>query len=253
MILAIQFRTDQSGPHEVNCIYEAGGIPYNTYSFINANSEGISQLQIKELADAADAVLLGGKGEGGYEADTSAERQAHENIRKKMLPVIRELVESGKPMMGMCFGHQLIADALGVDIAQPSDEKETGIAKITLTEKGQNDPLLAGFNDSFHAVVGHKSSIAELPDSATHLAYTDKHKWQAFRINNTYSFQFHPELSYQHLVERLAMYPEYTDNQIDYDPDVEIEAHKILKQFVQALFLPKSESFLYSTEEVVDA
>ncbi|MFB6212495.1 MAG: hypothetical protein ABEI53_01600 [Candidatus Magasanikbacteria bacterium] len=236
MILVLQFRTDQSGSHEVSCIYEAGEVPYNAYSFLNVNSNNILQREITHLADMSSAIILGGMGESGYSTETEDEKEELKRIREKMLPLIREWIEDGENVMGMCFGHQLIGDALGVEVAQPDDEKETGVAEIFLTEKGMKDPLLGDFEGSFKAVVGHKSSLMNLPEEAVHLAYSEAHEWQGFRINNTYSFQFHPELNYQDLVERLEMYPEYTVNSIDYEKPEELKAKEILQRFIQKSF-----------------
>jgi nucleotide-binding universal stress UspA family protein len=70
MILLVQFRTDQSGWHEIKCVYEATGLAHNNIAIVNAANEKTSAEEIINKADKADLVLLGGVGESGFEAET---------------------------------------------------------------------------------------------------------------------------------------------------------------------------------------
>lgn len=233
MILLIQFRTDQSGWHEVKSIYEAGGVPHHHYSVINAVNEAISPSDILDLAKQSRLVLLGGVGEGGYEAEKNPAKANFEQAHEKMSVVIPKLVEHGIPVLGMCFGHQILADTLGGSVAKDDTQAETGIAKICLTEDGRSDPLLEVMEPCFSAVVGHKVSVTELPKQAVHLAQSNQSPLQSFRYNsNVYGFQFHPELDKQALEDRLRMYPEYKDNQIE-NSGKPITADKITKRAIK--------------------
>jgi GMP synthase-like glutamine amidotransferase len=54
---------------------------------------------------------------------------------------VRRVYRQGKPMLGLCFGHQLVCDALGGAVGQ-SDRPEQGMVEVALTNQGMNDPLL---------------------------------------------------------------------------------------------------------------
>jgi GMP synthase (glutamine-hydrolysing) len=234
MILLVQFRTDQSGWHEIKCIYEAGGVPFHHYSIVNAVNDTLTPADMLELAEDASMVVLGGAGEGGYEAESDEEKAHLKTVKDKMSVFIPALIENNTPIIGMCFGHQLIADVLGAPISVKESCAETGIAKISLTDDGKNDRLLKDMDDTFPAVVGHKVSVMELPDGATLLASSDDCEVHAFRYkDNVYGFQFHPELNEQTLADRLEMYPEYTNHTIDDYRDKNIDADKITKRAVK--------------------
>lgn len=234
MILLIQFRGDQSGPHEVKVIFDSVKKPYTDYRIINATPPETTQEELIELTRRASCVLIGGWGENGFEAATKEKQELMEQVRTKMKPVIDYLVQEDKPTLGMCLGHQIIADALGGKVVVDKEQAETGIGTIELTEEGKKDRLLGEFGPSFHAILGHKASVAQLPEGAVHLATTEKHGLQAFRLgNNVYGTQFHPELNLQELEERVEMYPEYRDLEFEYDRTLTIEADRIVRKFVE--------------------
>lgn len=235
MILLIQFRTDQSGWHEVKCIYDAAGIPFNEYMIVNAQYASISSGDILTLAEKSKAVIMGGLGEGGYEAKTKKDKQVLIKIRKKMIPVIEALAAEGKPMLGTCFGHQLMADALGGKVSNPKAQAEVGFTEVKLTPKGARDPLFKGVGEKFIAIAGHKSSVIRPPKNATLLASTDKSPYQSFRYGkNIYSTQFHVELEEDDLAFRLGLYPEYQDHSLDTAPQ-SLHTKQITKNFIKLI------------------
>lgn len=234
MVLLIQFRGDQSGPHEVQCVYDSIGIPYPRYRIINASSSDTTSEELLSQCKRATAVLIGGWGENGYEAATPEKQEQLKNVREKMRPAIEYLIKEDKHTLGMCFGHQLIADLAGGTIEVDMKQAETGIGTIDLNDEGAADPLLGGFGPSFHAILGHKASVTAFPEGAVHLATTAIHPLQAFRLgNNVYGTQFHPELNLQELEERLQMYPEYRNLEFDFDRSLKIEADRIAQRFIE--------------------
>lgn len=233
MILIIQFRGDQSGPHEIKAIYDSVQRPYSDYRIINGASLDTTSSDLLKLAKQATCVMIGGWGENGYEANTPEKKLLMEQVIKKMTPTIKYLVKADKPTLGMCLGHQLIADIMGGEIVIDKEQAETGIGTIELTEEGNKDTLLGEFGPTFHGILGHKASVNKLPKGAVHLATTKKHGMQAFRLGkNVYGTQFHPELNLQELEERLQMYPEYRDLEFDFDRTLTIEADRIARRFV---------------------
>ncbi|WP_318568303.1 type 1 glutamine amidotransferase [Salinigranum marinum] len=101
---------------------------------------------------------------------------------------VREAVESGLPVLGVCWGHQLLAQALGGDV-DPMGSHELGYAAVDLID---DDPLFDGFDASFVAFETHSDEVTRLPAAASVLAENDR-ALQAFRIRNAWGVQFHPE------------------------------------------------------------
>ena len=110
--------------------------------------------------------------------------------------VIREAVtHRGMPFLGVCLGHQLLADALGGRVA-PMDKPEVGILDIELTAKGITDPLLAGLPPTGKCLQWHSTEVAEPPPGAEVLAHSPGCNVQALRVGRTaYSLQYHVELT----------------------------------------------------------
>jgi GMP synthase-like glutamine amidotransferase len=96
------------------------------------------------------------------------------------------------PIVGICLGHQIIAHALGGEVAP--GPAEFGFAPISILVPGQTDTVLAGIPwkpTVFHA---HADHVTKLPPDATPLASSPACKFQAFRVGlRTYGFQFHFE------------------------------------------------------------
>ena len=110
--------------------------------------------------------------------------------------VIREAVsERGMPFLGICLGHQLLADALGGEVA-PMAQPAVGILDVELTPAGRSDPLLAGLPQGFKCLQWHGAEVVEPPPDATVLAGSSLCAVQALRVGeNAYGLQYHVELT----------------------------------------------------------
>jgi GMP synthase-like glutamine amidotransferase len=110
--------------------------------------------------------------------------------------VIREAVsERGMPFLGICLGHQLLADALGGEVA-PMAQPEVGILDVELTPAGRSDPLLAGLPQGFKCLQWHGAEVVEPPTDAAVLASSPACAVQALRVGeNAYGLQYHVELT----------------------------------------------------------
>jgi len=101
---------------------------------------------------------------------------------------VREAVDRGLPVLGVCWGHQLLADALGGEVAA-MDAYELGYRTI---ERRGDSRLLEGLDDAFTAFTTHSDEVVELPPGAELLAENDR-SIHAFRAGSAHGVQFHPE------------------------------------------------------------
>ncbi len=150
---------------------------------------------------------------------------------------IRFSVDVQLPLLGVCYGHQLMAYALGGDVADNPKGPEQGMHSLSVTDQaGRADALLAGFPETFPAWLCHHQTVTRLPQGAEILLRSEWDEHQMLRYNDrTYSVQFHPEFS------KLIMSACYLAENIDdpelhnsllssYEPEL---AHKILQRFTQ--------------------
>jgi GMP synthase-like glutamine amidotransferase len=109
---------------------------------------------------------------------------------------IRRFVgELGRPFLGICLGHQLLADAMGGTCGPMKPRKDVGPRRVELNAGGQSDPLFAGFAPDFLAMQWHSVCVAQLPEGGETLAGSDVCCCEAMRFGpRAWGVQFHPEL-----------------------------------------------------------
>ncbi len=106
----------------------------------------------------------------------------------------RWVLELKRPYLGICFGHQLLAEALGGKVTMMS-RPEVGIAEVELTDVGQRDALLAGFGRRLDTFQWHGAEVSILPQGAEVLASNEACAVQAMRWgSHAYGFQYHCEI-----------------------------------------------------------
>ncbi len=107
---------------------------------------------------------------------------------------LAQLVAEDTPVLGICYGHQLLAHALGGEAGDHPQGLEIGTVTVTLDEAAATDPLLRGLPTEFQAHVVHLQSALRLPEGAVRLAGNAHEPVQAFRVGeHAWGVQFHPE------------------------------------------------------------
>ena len=122
---------------------------------------------------------------------------------------IREAVEGrGMHFLGVCLGHQLLAEALGGEVG-PAKRPEVGVLDVQLTEKGADGVFFDGLPEVFPCLQWHSAEVTKLPEGAEVLATSPDCAVQAIRWNmRAFSVQFHVEIE-PDTVPNWAQIPEY--------------------------------------------
>ncbi len=105
---------------------------------------------------------------------------------------LRDVVGAGVPVFGICFGHQILAQALGGEVVKNPRGREIGTATI---KRRAEAPIFEGLPDDIVANVTHVDTVARLPPGAVSLAFSPMEEHHAIRFTETcYGVQFHPEI-----------------------------------------------------------
>jgi GMP synthase (glutamine-hydrolysing) len=117
-----------------------------------------------------------------------------EDWSEKTAKWIREAVLSGMPYFGICYGHQLLADAMGGEAGYNPFGMEIGTVEVSKLPEASEDLLFKDMPDVFDAHVIHSQSAMKLPAGAVCLAKNKHESHHAFRIgDHAWGVQFHPE------------------------------------------------------------
>ncbi|HEX4435058.1 MAG TPA: type 1 glutamine amidotransferase [Acidimicrobiales bacterium] len=108
--------------------------------------------------------------------------------------LLRQAVESGLPVLGVCLGAQQLAAALGAPVT-PGPAPEYGLGEVHLTTEAISDPVFGAAPTPLPCVHWHGETFG-LPDGAVRLAGNAAYENQAFRIGDrAYGLQFHVEVT----------------------------------------------------------
>ncbi|HVJ89313.1 MAG TPA: glutamine amidotransferase, partial [Labilithrix sp.] len=109
--------------------------------------------------------------------------------------LLRELVNREVPLFGICFGHQMIGEALGGKVAKNPRGREIGTVEVRVRADVPDDPVLRGLPRAFSANATHVDSVVVLPPGARVLAETSLEPHAVYAVGKTTKcVQFHPEI-----------------------------------------------------------
>jgi GMP synthase (glutamine-hydrolysing) len=178
-ILAIEQDPTLPGLGLLGRVVRARGLPIVSAHAWEGDLEGL------RARDFAGVVPLGGSMQSWDEA-----RLPYLGRQRELL---REAVDEGVPVLGICLGGQLLARALGAEV-RPSDRPEMGWLDVEPTPEAAADPLLGHLRGPVGVYQWHVD-VFDLPDGAVRLARSERSENQAFRYRErAWGLQFHPEV-----------------------------------------------------------
>lgn len=155
--------------------------------------------------------------------------------KKDLVDFLKAADRGGVPVLGICYGAQILAEALGgqaIELKNARGTKvlETGFARIRKVGDGYRDLLIGSLPEEFVAPENHADGIARLPEGAVLLA-ENEFGVQGFRVRKCWGFQFHPERppkeaikkmeSKKSQLEEIGINPQgILDLEKDYDPGI---------------------------------
>ncbi|OGG51150.1 hypothetical protein A2704_01360 [Candidatus Kaiserbacteria bacterium RIFCSPHIGHO2_01_FULL_54_36b] len=167
--------------------------------FLSAVDEKLAWTTPERLLAGYDGVIFGGSSEFDFDGGRTEEDPARLMslvILSRAKNIIAHALECGVPLLGICYGHQLVANMYGGNVRNDKEQTKFGSYEVQLTESGKLDRLFKDMPDSFIAQYAHRDSVTELPEGATLLASSKGCKFSALRYGpRAYTTQFHPEVT----------------------------------------------------------
>lgn len=164
-----------------------------------AEREERSTLKLPDTTDLASpyqAVVITGSPFAAYPRDRDG-RPFMVDWKYDLVHYVRGMHERGTPILGICYGAQIIAEALGGKVERMKREAggdawEVGWSIVERRQGSTDDPILQGLPSRFVVHENRKDTIVQLPPEAILLA-DNAYGVQGFRVGNTWALQFHPE------------------------------------------------------------
>lgn len=226
---------DETSDNEYEAFLKFGNLSQEEIVRIRVEKESVSNII---LEDYSGIIIGGGPFNMSDPADKKSELQ--KRVEAELFRLLDQVLNRDFPLLATCYGIGLVVEHQRGKVSTKYGEQLDAVT-ITLTDDGQNDPLLRGLPAQFSAFVGHKEAAEQLPKGAVLLASSLWCPVQMFRIkSNVYVTQFHPELDSVGLETRIRAYkhhgyfkPEETEGLIAMGYEKEInEPRKIVRNFV---------------------
>ncbi len=138
------------------------------------------------------------------------QEDAHPWLVTEKQAIRRWVSELQRPYLGVCLGHQLLADALGGQVGKMT-AAEIGVPDILLTPDAALDPVFSCLPDVVPGLQWHHAAVTLAPPNGVVLAANPACPIQALRVgSNAWGVQFHLEVSVS-TIDDWAQVPEYEE------------------------------------------
>ena len=156
---------------------------------------GLAAARVRIAAVFADAPLPAHASLAGIVVTGSSAMVSHgEPWSERTAAWLGAAALAGTPVLGICYGHQLLAHALGGRVGRNPLGREIGTVEARLHEAARSDPLFAELPAQVRVQATHLESVLQLPPGARLLASSPGDPHQAFAIGElAWGVQFHPE------------------------------------------------------------
>ena len=113
---------------------------------------------------------------------------------KDLFALVRAIRGRGQGLLGICFGHQVLAQALGGEVRPNPLGWDVGVRSVQLTPAGQEVPALSAAPRPLRVFELHQDIVTRLPPGGLHLASSDHTLYEMFSLGTrTLGVQGHPE------------------------------------------------------------
>lgn len=144
-------------------------------------------IELPSLTDVSGVIVTG--------SSSSVTDRLNEPWMPRLEGFLRDAVQREVPLLGVCFGHQILASALGGEVSKNPRGRAIGSRTVT---RVADDPLLEGLPPTFHVNVSHRDHVAVAPPGVTKIVTADHDDMHAFAAGRfARAVQFHPEFSDQ--------------------------------------------------------
>lgn len=201
--LILQLRPEEEAcDDEFRALLAKGGLDKCRTHRVRLDREELPDL---DLASYSGVIVGGGPGCVSDPPDLKSKVEKH--IEDEVMSLMPAITENDVPFLGCCYGIGILAHHLGGRVSKERYDEPVSVARVTLTEAGRADPLLAGITSPFDAFVGHKEAVQELPPGCVHLVAGQACPFQMIRFGqNVYATQFHPEADGDVFALRIRIY-----------------------------------------------
>lgn len=235
-LLVVQFRHGAEVAQEQKCFLAEFPELENKVTFVNATEEAmptdLSPYAGLLLAGSAQYYLSKPEGIGPWQQD--------------VFDLLDAALEKEMPVLGICFGFQLIASHQGATLTRIPEQKQSGTFMVTRFETGHEDELLGHLPEEHAALFAHQDAVVELPDHIVPLCRTERVECTSFRLagKRVWGTLYHPELNGHRVVERMSLIPDGGSGYRDGKSDEEVlalfsptpEAASVLHRFAEIVF-----------------
>jgi GMP synthase (glutamine-hydrolysing) len=131
--------------------------------------------------NSSDGVVLSG----------SPDMMSDPKVQAKYGAEVEAIVDSNPPILGVCFGHQMMAHAFGADVVEDGRH----VLEMVMTQVVADDPLFEGLPKSIMLLESRHEVVKSLPKGFKLLAISATSKIATMKhpSRQVYGVQFHPE------------------------------------------------------------
>lgn len=197
-ILLIQSRTQPERIEQERINFTRGVGKNAALVCLSALDTSLAWKSPARLLKEYDGVIFGGSSDfdfNGGRDENDPMRLVSFIILTRVRNLITYALENNFPLLGVCFGHQILAEMRGGKIQNDKKQTKFGSFEVELNEEGRKDPLFSALPKKFFAQYAHNDSATKLPEGATLLGTGENCRFSILRYGpKAYTVQFHPEV-----------------------------------------------------------